>query len=334
MFAEVMHSRKAVGAHGNCSPGLERSFVRNRTGLRLVMLVLSVIALFRAEPSEAQQDLGHKMLGTIGLKAGFQPLSGLYIADRLLSYGAGQLIDRNGLRIPLNVDLDALANGIGISLTYELPHRSTFMNFSIAAPVAHVTLHTDRLEASLDNFGLGDLYVQPLKLGWRMNRVQIVSGYAFYVPTGRFEPGGRGGVGLGQWTHEFSLGSTVYFDRAKTWLVSALASYNLNGRKRGIDITRGDTIQVQGGAGKTLSRIIDAGLAGYALWQARDDRGADLPQVFQGARDRAWGLGPEINIRLAPIRSRMTLRYEHDVAVNSRPLGQILVFDLAFQATH
>jgi hypothetical protein len=160
-----------------------------------------------------------------------------------------------------------------------------------------------------------------------MTHLDIVSGYAFYVPTGLFTPRGSGGIGLGQWTHEFSLGSAVYFDRAKTWHISGLASYDLNQRKRGIDITRGDTIQVQGGAGKTL-RSVDVGVAIYALRQVRDDRGADLPQPLRGATDRAFGLGPEIDFTLAPIRSRITVRYCRDVVVSARPLGQVLVFGL------
>jgi hypothetical protein len=271
------------------------------------------------------------VLGTLGLLAGSQPSSGLYAVDRLLSYGSNDLIDRDGHRIPVGIDLDAVANAIGIQVTFKLPQLSTYLNASVGVPAAHVHLQTDRPEASVDRFGFGDLYVQPIKLGWKMTQVDIVSGYAFYTPTGHFTPRGSGGIGLGQWTHELSLGSAVYFDRAKTWHISGLASYDLNQRKRGIDITRGETVEIQGGAGKTF-RSIDVGLAAYALWQVRDDRGADLPEPLRGARDRAFGLGPEIDITVAPIRSRITLRYCRDVVVNARPLGQVLVVGLTVVA--
>jgi len=281
-------------------------------------------------PAEAQ-ELGNKILGTLGLLAGSQPPSGIYVADRFLLYSANELIDRNGHRIPVGLDLDAAANAFGIQVTFKLPWRSTYLNASLAGPAAHVSLQTDRPEASVDRFGFGDVYVQPVEVGWKMPQVDIVAGYSFYAPTGRFTPRTGNGIGSGHWTHQFSLGSAVYFDRAKTWHVSALASYDLNRRKRHIDITRGDTVQVQGGAGKTLG-IVDVGLAGYALWQVRDDRGNDLPAPLRGARDRAIGLGPEIDITLARIRSRFTLRYCHDVAVNARPLGQVLVMGLTIVA--
>jgi hypothetical protein len=299
---------------------------------RLTLVASIAVMLLPAAPSQAQQDFGHKTLGTLGLDAGSQPESGLYVADGILFYGANQLKDRNGNRVPMDIDLSVFANGLGARAVLKLRSLATYLSASISLPIAHVSLGTDRPEASIDRFGLGDLYVQPIKLGWRLPRLDLVTGYAFYAPTGDFEPGGRGSVGRGQWTHEFSAGGTVYFDRERTWNLSALASYELNERKRGIDITRGDTIQIQGGVAKRLFRIVEVGLAGYAQWQVADDRGADLPQALRGARDRAYGLGPEVDVFFAPIRTKLTLRYEHDFAVQSRPQGHILVIGLTIAA--
>jgi hypothetical protein len=306
--------------------------MRNRILSHRFRLTLVTVALIWAAPAGAQQ-LGHKLLGALGLLAGSQPDSGLYVVDQFLSYDANDLFDREGHRIPVALDLDALANFTGFQVTFRL-RPSLYMNVAAAAPAAQVTvtLQTPEAEASVDTFGLGDVYVQPVRIGWKTTRMDVVSGYAFYAPTGLFVPRGSGGVGLGQWTHEFSLGGTGYFDRAKTWNLSALASYDLNQRKQGIDITRGDTLQIQGGVGKTLRKLVDVGLAGYGLWQVRDDRGADLPQALRGARELDLGLGPEVDITLARIRSRIAVRYCRDVAVKARPSGQILVIGLTILA--
>jgi hypothetical protein len=165
-----------------------------------------------------------------------------------------------------------------------------------------------------------------------------VAGYAFYAPTGLYVPRASGSIGHGEWTHEFSLGGIVYFDRAKRWSISALTSFDLNQRKEGIDIKRGDTFQFQGGAGKIFRRpgkplqTVGIGVAGYGLWQVQDDRGADLPAALRGARDLALGVGPEINFTLVPIRSQITVRYSRDVAVKARPLGHLLVIQLTILA--
>jgi hypothetical protein len=66
-------------------------------------------------------------------------------------------------------------------------------------------------------------------------------------------------------------------------------------------------------------------VATCALWQVRDDRGTDLPPLLKGARDRVFGLGPEVAVILTPIRSQLRLRYEWDRGVRSRPQGNILV---------
>jgi hypothetical protein len=303
----------------------------------LKVLTLVPMALIWAAPVEAQQ-LGHKVLGSLGMFAGSQPDSGLYVVSQFASYGAGELFDRAGHPIPVGLDLAAWSNPVGFQVTFKLPWHSMYMNISAAAPIAQVNLQTNQPEASVDEFGFGDVYVQPIKVGWKMTRTDIVAGYSFYAPTGLYVPRASGSVGHGQWTHEFSLGGMVYFDRAKTWSVSALTSYDLNQRKEGIDITRGDTYQFQGGAGKTFRppgktvQNVNIGVAGYGLWQVRDDRGADLPAALRGARDLDFGVGPELGSTLAPIRSQITVRYCRDIAVKSRPLGHILIVQLTILA--
>ena len=135
---------------------------------------------------------------------------------------------------------------------------------------------------------------------------------------------GGSGVSAGHVTHEFSAGGSIFADKNRSNFVTALASYDLNLRKRGVDITRGDTLQIQGGVGVSrLNGLVEAGVAGYALWQVRDDRGADLPTVLRGARDRVYGLGPEIAVAIPAIRSQIRTRYEWDLGVRSRPQGNV-----------
>jgi hypothetical protein len=293
------------------------------------------MALLLAGAPAAAQQLGHKLMGSLGLYAGTQPDAGLYVLNQFGSYGSNDIYDRFGHRIPVNLDVDAVANFAGFQATFRLSH-SLYLNTAAAGPVSHVSLTSDQPEASVDQFGLGDVYVQPVKIGWKAEHMDIVAGYAFYAPTGLYIPRGSGSIGLGQWTHEFSFGGTVYFDRDKTWRFSSLASYDLSQRKQGIDITRGDTFQIQGGAGKRVRTgnigTLDVGPVGYGLKQVRDDRGGDLPAALHGARDVALGLGLEVDYTVARIRSRFTVRYCRDVVAKSRPLGRILVIGVVVLA--
>ncbi len=291
------------------------------------------LALFlAATPAEAQQDLGHKILGTLGSDAGIQIDPGLHVGDRVLVYGANTLKDRAGASVPVGLDLDAITNGIGVVGAIELSSLGMYLNVSLAIPLAHLSLTTDRPVVTIDLSGVGDIYVQPVKLGWRWRRAHLVAGYAFYAPTGHFDAGGKGGVGTGQWTSEFSAGGAVFFDEEHRVRLSMLGSCGVNSRKRGVDITKGATMQVQGGLAVTLLQLFDIGVAGYALWQVADDTGTALPNVLRGARDRVFGLGPELAVALPPIRGKLTVRYERDFGVRSRPAGEVLTLGLSLLA--
>jgi len=298
---------------------------RTASGARIAACGACVCALLLPGRSRAQQDMGHKMLGTAGLRAGAQLAPGVYIADRLVAYSADEIVDRHGQHLDVGLDSTATAGAIGVKAVVLLPVLDTHLGFTLALPVARVHVDTLKPLASVDRFGLGDLYVQPLQLGWRFPYLDVVTGYGLYVPTGRYEPRGGSGVGRGHATHQISLGSAVYFDRAKTWHLSALASYDINLKKRDIDVTRGESIQIQGGAGTRLFRLFDVGLVGYALWQVGDDRGSDLPPVLAGARDRALGLGGEAGVLIPPMRGQLSIRYVRDLVARSRPLGEVFV---------
>ena len=294
------------------------------------LLAACVDLLVTADRVDAQ-DLGHKLPGLIGLEAGKVPPPGLYLIDRVVSYEADELRDRRGMLIPV-ADLQLLgrANAVGLSYTIQLPRRTTSFTMTAAAPLARLRLNIrDRPEASFDRFGLADIYIQPALLGWRLGRVDLVASYGLYLPTGTSPLAGGKGLSAGHVTHQFSAGGSIYANKNRTSFVTALASYDANLRKRGIDITRGDTLNIQGGAGTNLfNRVVEAGLAFNSLWQVRADRGADLPVVLRGARDRVYGFGPDGAVMIKAIQSQLRIRYEWDMGVRSRPKGNVFVVGL------
>ena len=305
---------------------------------RKIAFAISVCAqLLLAAKTTAAQDLGHKLPGLIGLDAGRIPEPGLYLVYRFVDYQADELRDRNGNLIPIgNLQLQGISNAFGVSYTVNLKQSSVSLTATAAVPVARLRFNIqDRPEVSFDRFGLADAYIQPVRLGWRGDRFDVVTSYALYLPTGIFTlAGGKGkGVSSGQVTHEFSAGGSIYANTNRDVFVTALASYDLNLRKRGIDITRGDTFQIQGGVGLDfLEHVIEVGAAGHGLWQVRPDRGVDLPLILRDGRDRVYGVGPEVAVLIKAIRSQIRVRYEWDLGVHSRPKGNVFVAGINFVA--
>jgi hypothetical protein len=290
------------------------------------------LALLFTTASAFAQDLGHKLPGLLGLDAGTIPPPGLYLVDRLAIYEAEKLLDRNGNLVPTSpFNLLGRANAFGVSYTAKISGNSMFLTMTAGGPIARVKLNIEnRPEIGVDRLGMGDLYIQPFRLGWRKRRFDLVTSYGIYLPTDRSLLAGGKGVSSGQITQEFSSGGSVYV-KDRSHFLTALASYQLYTRQRGVDITRGDSVQIQGGIGTKLFReLAETGIAGYALWQVRDDRGTQLPPVLTGTRDRVYGLGPEGALLIKAIQGQLRVRYEWDFGVRARPQGHIFVAGVNF----
>ena len=295
--------------------------------MHLLAFVVVAATLLPVAAWAQTQNLGHHLPGGVGLDAGVQNDEGVFMGFRLVRYHAGRINDRDGDPLPVpELDIVARAAVIGLSGTFKLDGLP-YLSAAVAAPVVRFTADSGLPEAGIDRLALGDVFVEPLKLGWRSSRADVVGSYSFEIPTNQ---GARLGIGRSQWAHQLSAGGAVFFDDVRGWRASVLASYVLHQQKRGVDITRGDTVLVQGGIGGRVLGVVDLGLAGYGLWQVTDDRGADLPPGLRGLRERVFGLGPELDYAIPSLRARLSVRYEWDLGARSRPQGQLLVVSLAF----
>jgi len=297
------------------------------------MSLAAVVAALCVENSCPGQQFGHKLLGGLGLQAGVQPDTGVYVGDQVVVYDSRELFDRHGGRVPERFRLIGVGNAVGAGFSYRLPRLATYVSAAVSLPIVWISGKSGTPAAHIDLVGVADVYVQPVRLGWRLSHCDLVTGYAFYVPVGSMaQDEGPTGVSRAQWTHEISLGGTVYFDRRGSWSLSALGAWDINGRKIGIDFTRGETIQVQGGLGKTFAGIVSIGPVGYALYQVQNDRGSAVPPQLIGARDRAFGLGAELDLTLEKGRTQLFFRYVHDIDVQTRPEAQLFFVGVAIRA--
>jgi len=64
---------------------------------------------------------------------------------------------------PLAAELriGVLANGFGVAWAFELPRLATRASVTVAAPLVDVRLNSDAPEASVERFGLADVFIQP-----------------------------------------------------------------------------------------------------------------------------------------------------------------------------
>jgi hypothetical protein len=87
---------------------------------------------------------------------------------------------------------------------------------------------------------VGDLFVQPLWLGWTLTHWDVAFGYGFYAPTGKYDtttrplPGGAtvttaaaDNIGLGFWTHQLQGAVTWYPWAHKATAVITVLTYEI-----------------------------------------------------------------------------------------------------------
>lgn len=293
---------------------------------RLLGSLVYLVASVTHGPSMADEGFGQRVLGALGLDAGSQQDPGIYLGDRFIRLTADRLIGPNGRPVPIQgLNVTGFANVFALAGTYCF-EAGPYYTAAFAAPVAGVSLRSDLPAQSFDGSGLGDIFIQPVKLGWRLPRLDLTTSYSLYAPTSQVN---RRGLAHSQWMHQVSAGGTVFFDDERAFRLSALSSYNIYERKPNIAVTRGDTFQIQGGLGGRFFNLLDLGVAGYAFWQVAADTGSQLPRSLEGTSEYAVGLGPEVGILIPPIRGKLSVRYEWELQSRARLDGQVLVVSLS-----
>lgn len=263
--------------------------------MRSTLLALALGLSFHAT-AEAQ-FFGHNFPSDLGVQSGSQPPPGAYLSLLVPFYSADEIITGEADSLG-SASTDVTIWGLSpvLSVVTKASIFGANYGFVIAPSFANADLEFPRLDVDVDQFGLGDLYVVPIQLGWHFTSTDLISSYGFFAPTGRYEAGANDNIGLGMWSHELSVGATQYLDSAGTWSIALTGFYEMHTTKKDVDIRAGDWLVFKGGVGKAVSEVVTLGVAGYALWQTTDATGADVPDELRGRKITSYGIGSELDL--------------------------------------
>jgi len=270
---------------------------------RSLLRLLALLGAISIAPCELQaQFLGLNLRGDVGVKSGSQPGPGIYVIAPLYYRS-----DYTGIR---DENGDEIVSGLNVDVKlFALPAVAMITKAKIAGATYGFQIVPVYLNQRLNlvgsgfvtgaGYGFGDMYVQPINLGWRTKRADFLAGYGFYAPTG------AGFRSLDMWAHELIAGTTVYLDNAKNWHVAATGFYDFHQKKSNQDLRVGQILTVEGGAARSFIKgAAHAGLAYVAQWKMTNDSGSDFPAVLPKSKNRAYGLGPEVTM---PVFAKGTL---------------------------
>ncbi|HSM05066.1 MAG TPA: transporter [Longimicrobiales bacterium] len=296
--------------------------------MRRVALTL-LAGLLWSTSADAQLS-GFNFRGDWGIASGTQPDPHLYLVPVYSRYSTNSVRDSDGEARPnvsATIDLDVVAAFVWWVTDLEILGANYGIQLSM--PWVGSALEAPGLGVGVDNdLGFGDLYVQPINLGWHRDRADFMVGAGVYVPTGRWNLGADDNRGLGMWGFDVTAGSTVYLNRARSLSVSALAAWETHTKKEDTDIKVGDLLTLEGGLGASfLEGGLNVGAAYFFQWKLTgDDLGIEvLPRLDKA---RSYGIGPEATVAIplgGKLRGIVTARYLWDYGVRSTAEGETFV---------
>lgn len=309
--------------------------IKRHTIKSVFTIVLLLISFF----SQAQLKGGH-ILGAMGLQSGTQtPENTLSVYVPGYFYSTSSLRNADGDKSIANPDLNMFITGVGASYVSDFKILGANYGATVLLAFASNRIQGNTLD-SKSPFALTDTYVVPIQLGWHHKRADFVFSYQIYLPTGKFDLGASDNSGLGMFMNEFSAGTTLFFNDKKTFHFSALASYEINGKKKDTDIKTGDLLSIEGGLGKTFymmnaektapKGILNAGLIYYLQYKVTNDQ---IPVPVFGTietdKDRVGGIGAEVNYFHIGCSTSAGFRWIAEVEAINRFQGNTFFLTLA-----
>ena len=285
----------------------------------------------------AQLKGGH-ILGSSGLQSGTQAPEktlSLYVPGYI--YTANCLRNADGDKTG-NPDLNMFLTGIGANYVSDFKILGANYGATVLVAFASNTIQGSFID-SKSNFAFTDMLVQPVQLGWHNKRADFVFSYQMYLPTGTYEYGGSNNSGLGMFMNEFSAGTTLFFNDKKTFHFSALAAYEINGKKKDTDIKTGDILSIEGGLGKTFycmnaektapKGILNAGLIYYFQFKVSDDKIPVGTFLLEPDKDHVSALGAEVNYLHLGCMTQAGFRWVSELGAINRFQGNTFFITLA-----
>ncbi len=268
--------------------------------------------------------------GAEDFMAGALPPPGNYFINYLTYYTATKFKGSNGNDLTAKFDLDALAN------VFRLIHVTKYnilgANWAVHAflPLVYQDVDTTmrgRLEGEV-RWGIGDIIVDPIILGWHWKNFHITAGLDIYIPSGSYNKDHLANAGRNYWTLEPVFGVTYLSDNGVE--VSAKFMYDFNLKNNDSTLTgnfqSGEEFHFDYTVGYHMDKLT-LGLGGYYYFQTTEDRwnGQTFGDGFKG---KVLAIGPQAKYDYKNIS--FTLKWQHEWGAENKPQGEKFWFKFMY----
>ena len=311
--------------------------------------------------SAQASEVGHFAPGVPNIRDFVVPEPGFYGVLYNYGYTTDQLNDSGGNEInsvtispgggpgvTLDVDVDVDVYALAPAFIWISPWKilgakygayisPTFGNTSVGASLATQTGSGRNADDS--QFGVGDLFVQPLWLGWTKAHWDFALGYGFYAPIGEYDTEtitlpvigalrveAADNIGYGFWTHQIQGAVSWYPWADRRMAVATALTYEIHGEKEDFDLTPGQNLTFSYGISQYLplkkdqTLLLEIGPAGYSSWQITDDSGSAA--ASSPVKDQVHAVGGQIGLTCVAWNAALNFHYFYEFAAEDRFQGQ------------
>jgi hypothetical protein len=184
---------------------------------------------------------------------------------------------------------------------------------AVTVPIANNSLSSSTQGAISGGGGLGDLYLQPVILGWQAPRADVRAIVGVLAPTGKFSAGANDNVGNGYWTPVIAAGQTFYLSSDKATTISMFEMYEFHTTQSGTNIRPGETFDfdysVMRAFRLSAESRLQVGLIGYGARQTTAKTGPAITPAEGAQRYRVNALGVGLNLVLPTQKVTLSLKY-------------------------
>ncbi len=310
----------------------ETEGAKRRITMKLIRnIVLLAVVTVAITGSATAQERGQYLPGFRGLNTAEQPGAGFTYANYFIWYPTSTFKDRNGKTAPVTFSMNLYADLNLLAFTPKKKILGATYSASVAIPIQNIPVSIPRVGVNLGGTGIGDIYVEPLSLGWALKKGKIRAAYGFMAPTGRYATGATNNTTTDYWGHQFTLGGTYNPGKTGLWQINASSVWEAHHKKRHEDVKVGNNVTFEYGVGKTFvknkgAQLIQVGLVGYSEFQLTQDSGTAVTATNLGAKDSVHAIGPEFGVILPAKKFNFLVRVLPEYVARSRTRGTTVVF--------
>jgi len=280
----------------------------------LPLHILAAVLLWLCATAAQAQNRGVYPLGLSAINSGGSAEPGLTYNNAFLFYsrseqkgGNGEVLATGQQSVLLDMNTFLWASTEEIAILGGARFSS-----AVTVPIANNSLSSSANGAISGGGGFGDLYLQPIILGWRTERVDLRGILGVLAPTGKFNAGATDNVGNGYWTPVIAAGQTFYLSPDRATTLSAFEMYEFHSTQSGTQIRPGETFDLDYSlmhAFKLSESRLQVGLVGYGARQMTAKTGPNITPAEEAQRYRVNALGFGLNFAMPTRRVTLSFKY-------------------------